>query len=267
MATYCSFFLGQCTHHGIFEIYCGQKALLLNIAKWIKAKVNRGGPIDDYSSFAEENYGKQDTTRSAIEQLFVYPGFNEQQQSAKAWDEPTGETVAVRAKFPDVPALYHIQLKAFVIDSCLLRLKNTLKSHVLSNPNEIEFMQSCGVFDLDESKLEVTIGDAEFRTLLDVEDIKTSRAKVMVRCYCRKHRANTVVTIYFRPSNKWHQIRNGHIININPVEEMSSSWNCTNFIKHLESHQKCLAELDPEGRYRCELLAILHTKFCLHLSF
>lgn len=48
--------------HDPFQIFLGERTLLLRVANWVRTKVSRESTNDDFSLFAESNYGEQLST-------------------------------------------------------------------------------------------------------------------------------------------------------------------------------------------------------------
>lgn len=62
--------------HEPFQIFLGERTLLLRVSNWVKTKVSRESMNDDFSLFSESNYGvKQSmTTHTIVGDLFSSKG-------------------------------------------------------------------------------------------------------------------------------------------------------------------------------------------------
>lgn len=283
----CRLFLGLHNNASSFQIFNGQKILLLRVASWVKAKVSRE-VTDDFSSFSESNYGpaRSLTMQTKVGKLFVNFVADEKSKKNPIKRTTKKKTIAFSNKrsgvavnssncgsiskgTPSISPYDDTTLKKFITDSCQLRLKTALESYFEKTPAEEKFMKSCGVNNLEELKMNVILNEFELQRLFNIdndnvdtfnEDFKTPQSnnliKATIKCYCSiKNPCNVI--IYFRINSKWIMLNSGQVHPNDPITYLSTAWVSVNFTKHLRTHQKFHTETE-ETDFECEYF--VHSK-------
>lgn len=256
----CRLFLGLYEDPANFKIFVGEQMLLQRVACWVKSKVSSEDNMKDYLFFQESICGDK---RSLTTQTRIGILFGECIEKKRGKNGRTGLTRTAKSiissndeNFNNTakdPTVFDVQtMTNFIVESCEMRLKKALKTYMEKCSYEKKIMESCGISDIDELKMDIVIGEKELDRLFNfdndiaatcydvqgkAQDSNKNVIKATIKCYC-SIKSGSTISIYFRCTRKWVMLKSGKIRFEDAVKELSTAWIPTNFEQHLKTHRK-----------------------------
>lgn len=255
-------FLGLHQNVNNFQIYDGDRILLLRVACWVKQKVCRDNGVNDYSVFCDDDFAGNlsPTASTPVGELFgtLFTAHKKGKNLRKTRNEAKVDGNITRPGDDNatIPDFDKATVMKIITDSCLLRLRNVLKTYCSTVSEEESFMRSCGVSSTEKLQVDVNIDEQDVARPFTEKDLEKQKSgdnliRAVIKCYCSARSLSNII-VYFRNSGKLDMFKADKINFKDPAKEFSSSWILTNFVRHLNTHKKYFTVMNNiETEQRC----------------